>query len=216
MSEKTFVKWSGIALVLWALHWLVRDYIFAFTHGTTEGAVDATILGIQGKQFGVLWPAFAPLGLVGLAGLFVQASPRLGRLGRAGFVTAGLGIAMWFVSSAMQYWLADIERDFYTPMVYNGWLLSILSVFVLTAGLVGAGIDVQRTRALPQGASLILIIGILMLPELLAVGYVVGHSDNSLFSKLLYGALTVPSDLCWLRLGVLRLAAAPGRSMSPA
>lgn len=216
MSEKTFVKWSGIALVLWALHWLVRDYIFAFTHGTTENAMDATILGIQGKQFGELWPAFALLGLVGLAGLFVQASPRLGRLGRAGFVIAGLGIAMWFVSSVMQYWLADIERDFYTPMVYNGWLLSILSVFVLTAGLVGAGIDVQRTRALPQGTSLILIIGILMLPELLAVGYVVGHSDNSLFSKLLYGALTVPSDLCWLRLGVLRLAAAPGRSMSPA
>lgn len=215
LIEKTLIRWSGYALILWAMHWLIRDYTFAFTHGTTEDAMDATILGIEGKQFGVLWSAFAPLGLVGLAGLYLQASPRLGRLGRAGFLVAGLGAAMWFASSAMQYWLADIERDFYTPMVYNGWLLSILSVFVLTAGLIAAGIDVQRARALPRGTSLILVIGILTLPEVLAVSYLVGHSENSLFSKLLYGAITVPSDLCWLRLGILSVAAAPVRALSP-
>ena len=53
------------------------------------------------------------------------------------------------------------------------------------------------------GRSLVLLIGILLVPTGLLVGYWVGHNDGSLSAQLVYGAISVPYDLCWLRLGVL-------------
>jgi hypothetical protein len=202
----TFVRWGGVALILWASHLLVRDFTWAFTHGTTEDFMGLTFLGFSAGQYAVVWPAFAPLGVIGLAAVYVRVSPALRRIGRSGFVVALLGLALFFVASAMQYWTG---AGFYTPMVYGGWLLSLASYFVLAAGLVVAGIDVRRANALPRGRSLILILGILLVPTLVLVGYIVGRSDDSLAWKLLYGGVSVPYDLCWLWLGFLLLARHP-------
>jgi hypothetical protein len=210
LRKKTFIKWSGFALVLWALQLLVRDFTFAFTHGTTEADMDLTFLGLNSLQYARLWTAFGLLGLIGLAGVYVQVSRRLSKTGKAGFWVAFLGLALWFTAQVMQVWILDPDVYFYSPLVYGGWLLSIVSYFVLAAGLVLAGTDIQRASALPRGRSLILIIGILMVPTVLLVGYIVGHSDDSLPWKLLYGGISVPYDLCWLWLGVLLLAATPG------
>lgn len=199
----TFVRWGGVALILWASHLLVRDFTWAFTHGTTEAYMGLTFLGLSAGQYAVVWPAFAPLGLIGLAAVYVQLSPQLGKIGKAGFVVAFLGLALFFIASVMQNWMG---ADFYSPMVYGGWLLSLASVLLLAVGLVLAGIDIQRANSLPRGRSVILIAGILLVPTSLLVGYIVGHSDDSLPWKLLYGGVSVPYDLCWLWLGFLLLA----------
>jgi len=201
------ITWGGFALILWALHLLARDFIFAFTHGTTEQAMGRTFLGLVDKQYGLVWPAFFPLGLVGLTGVYVQASARLGRIGKAGFLVALLGLAMWFLAQVMQYWILDIDKYFYSPLVYGGWLLQIVALFVLTAGLLLAGVDVQRANALRRGRSLILVMGILSLPTFLLMAYLVGHSDGGLNTQLIYGGLSVPWDLCWLWLGYVLIAA---------
>lgn len=207
MRTSKFIKSSGLALLLWAMHLLVRDYIFAFTHGTTDGAMGLTVLGLNSSQYSVLWTAFAPLGLIGFAGVYVQVSPRLSRLGKAGSFVALLGLALSFMAAVMQFWILDVDKYFHSPLVYNGWLLSIVSLFVLTTGLVLAGIEVQRANALPRARSLILMIGILLLPTALLHPYVVQQSDGSLFSQLLYGSLSVPYDLCWAWLGYVLIAA---------
>ena len=214
MRKKTFIKWSGFALVLWALHLLVRDFTFAFTHGSTEADMDLTFLGLNSLQYARLWTAFGLLGLIGLAGVYAQVSPRISKTGKAGFWVALLGLALWFTAQVMQVWILDPDAYFDSPLVYGGWLLSVVSYFVLAAGLVLAGIDIQRANALPRGRSSILIAGILLVPTVLLVGYIVGHSDDSLPWKLLYGGISVPYDLCWLWLGVLLLAGSPGISDS--
>jgi hypothetical protein len=140
---------------LWALHLLVRDFIFAFTHGTTEAAMGLSFLGLNGKQYAQLWTAFVLLGVVGLAGLYVQVSPRLSKIGKAGFLVALLGIALSFMAAVMQVWILDPDKYFHSPLVYGGWLLSILSLFVFTVGLILAGINMRRANALPQGRSLV-------------------------------------------------------------
>jgi hypothetical protein len=203
LSARTFIRWSGFALVLWAVHLLVRDYVFAFTHGTTEAAMGLKVLGLTSSQYSVLWTAFAPLGVIGFAGVYVQLSPRLSRIGKAGFVVALLGLALWFMSAVMQFWILDVDRYFHSPLVYGGWLLSLVSLLVLTAGLGLAGVDVRRANALPRARSLILVIGITLLPTIVLQVYLVQHSDGSLLSKMLYGSLSVPCDLCWLWLGSL-------------
>ena len=154
MSTKTFITWSGYALILWALHGLARDFVFAFTHGTTEAAMGRTFLGLNSSQYSVVWTAFAPLGLVGLAGVYLQAGPRLSRAGKAGFVVALLGLGLWFVAGVMQFWILDVDVYFHSPLVYGGWLLSLVSLLVLAAGLVLAGIAVHRSNALPPARSL--------------------------------------------------------------
>ncbi len=207
MRTSVFTRLSGLALILWALHMLVRDYIFAFTHGTTESAMDLTVLGLTSSQYSVLWTAFAPLSLIGFAGVYGRVSSRLGRLGRVGFFVAFLGLALWFISAVMQFWILDVDRYFHSPLVYGGWLLSLVSLLVLTAGLVLTGIAVQRANALPQARSLILVTGVLLLPTIALQVYLVQHSDDSLFTKLFYGSLSVPWDVCWAWLGYVLLAA---------
>lgn len=166
-----------------------------------------TLLGLNSSQYSVLWTAFAPLAIVGLAGVYLRASPRLSKAGNAGFAVALLGLALWFIAALMQFWILDVDRYFHSPLVLGGWFLSILSLFVLTAGLVLAGIDIQRSIALPRGGSLILVSGILLLPTVLLQVFLVQHSDRSLAAKLLYGGLSVPYDLCWLSLGLLGVQA---------
>ncbi|MEO8463400.1 MAG: hypothetical protein ABI555_09315 [Chloroflexota bacterium] len=207
MRTDTFVKSSGFALILWALHLLARDYIFAFTHGSSEYDNHLTFLGLSAGQFAMLWTPFTLLGVLGLAGVYGQASPRLRTAGRVGFLVALLGLGMWFVAQVMQVWILDPDRYFHSPLIYGGWLLSLASLFVLTVGLVLAGIDIRRADARPRGRSLILILGILFLPTVFLQAYLVGVSDDSFASKLLYGSLSVPYDLCWLWLGYLLVTA---------
>jgi uncharacterized membrane protein (DUF485 family) len=205
-KREGFVRWGGVALILWASHLLVRDFTWAFTHGTTEDYEGLRFLGLSSGQYALVWPAFAPLGLIGLAAVFVRVSPRLGAIGSAGFVIALVGLALYLVASVMQNWMG---ADFYSSMVLGGWLLSILSVFVLALGLVLAGIDILRANALPRGRLVVLMAGILLVPTLLLTGYIVGNSENTLPWQLLYGGISVPYDLCWLWLGVLLLARTP-------
>jgi hypothetical protein len=207
LRTSIFIKLSGVALLLWALHLPIRDFVFAFTHGTTEEAMGLTFLGLDGKLYAFLWTPFPLIGLFGLAGVYFQSSSRLSMVGKAGFVVAFLGLATWFIAAVMQYWILDIDEYFHSPLVYGGWLLSIASVFVLTAGLVLAGIDIQRANAFPRARSLILMIGILLLPTALLHPYVVQQSDGSLVSKLLYSSLSVPYALCWAWLGYVLIAA---------
>ena len=212
MRKEAFVKWSGFALILWALQMIARDYIFAFTHGSSEYDNRLTLLGLSAGQFAMLGTPFTLLGVLGLAGVYGQASPRLSTAGRAGFLVALLGLGMWFVAQVMVVWILDPVRYFRSPLVYGGWLLSLASIFVLTVGLVLAGIDIRKAHALPRGRSLILTIGILLLPTVLIQGYLVANSDGFFGSKLLYGSLSVPYDLCWLWLGYLLVTATQGVS----
>jgi hypothetical protein len=70
-----------------------------------------------------------------------------------------VGLVLSFIAAVMQFWILDVDRYFHSPLVYGGWLLSILSVFVFTAGLILSGFAIQRTNALPRARSLILIVG---------------------------------------------------------
>lgn len=213
MRKIAFIKSSGLALILWALHLLVKDFIFAFTHGTTETAMDITFLGLNRSQYSVLWTPFALLGVAGLAGVYAEVSPRIGKTGKAGFLVAIVGLALSFVAAVMQFWILDVDKYFHSPLVLGGWFLSLLSVFISTVGLIFAGRDIGRTNALPRGRFLVLIIGLLTLPTFFFVSYVVMNSNDTLPWKLLYGSLSVPSDLCWAWLGYVLIAAS--RNPSP-
>jgi hypothetical protein len=186
---------------------LVKDFIFAFTHGTTEAALGVTFLGLNSSQYSVLWTPFVLLGVAGLTGLYAEVSPRIGKMGKVGFWVAIVGLVLSFVAAVMQFWILDVDRYFHSPLVLGGWLLSLLAFFISTVGLIFAGLDSGRTNALPRGRFLVLIIGLLALPTFFLIWYVVKNSTDTLPWKLFYGSLSAPSDLCWAWLGYVLIAA---------
>ncbi len=214
MRTGTFIRWSGLALLVWAAHLLVRDFIFAFTHGTTEAAMGDRILGLGSSQYSVMWTPFPLLGVVGLIGLNAVVASRIGRAGKAGLWVAIVGLALSFVGGVMQFWILDVDTYFTSPLVLGGWLLWLLSLLIATTGLIIAGLGIARTDALLGARYLVLVIGLLALPTFILQPWVVGNSDDTLPWKLLYGSLSVPYDLCWAWLGAVLMGA--GRDPRPA
>ena len=114
----------------------------------------------------------------------------------------------------MQFWIVDVDRYFYSPLVLGGWILWLLSLLIATTGLIIAGSDIARTDALPGARYLVLVIGLLALPTFFLQPWVVGNSDDTLPWRLLYGGRSVPYDLCWAWLGSVLIGA--GRDPGPA
>ncbi|OGO55821.1 MAG: hypothetical protein A2V85_07460 [Chloroflexi bacterium RBG_16_72_14] len=83
MRTGTLIRWSGLALLVWAAQLIVKDFIFAFTHGTTESAMGDRIFGLNSSQYSVVWTPFALLGVAGLTGLYAVVSSLIGRAGKA-------------------------------------------------------------------------------------------------------------------------------------
>ena len=207
MRTGAFIRWSGLALLVWAAHLLVKDFIYAFTHGTTEAAMGDRIFGLNSSQYSIVWTPFALLGVVGLTGLYAVVSSRIGRAGKAGLMVAIVGLTLSFVGGVMQFWILDVDTYFYSPLVLGGWLLWLLSLLIATAGLVTAGLDIARRDALPGARFLVLVIGLLALPTFFFQPWVVANSDDTLPWRLFYGGLSVPYDLCWAWLGSVLIAA---------
>ena len=214
MRTGTFIRWSGFALLVWAAHLLLREFIFAFTHGTTEAAMGDRILGLGSSQYSVVWTPFPLLGVVGLIGLYAVVSTSIGRVGKAGLMVAIVGLALSFVGGVMQFWILDVDTYFYSPLVLGGWLLWLLSLLIATTGLIIAGLGIARADALPGARYVVLVIGLLALPTFFLQPWVVFNSDDSLSWRLLYGSLSVPYDLCWAWLGFVLIRA--GRDRVPA
>ncbi len=214
MRAGTFIRWSGLALLVWAAQMIVKDFIFAFTHGTTEAAMGDRIFGLNSSQYSVVWTPFALLGVAGLVGLYAVVSSRLGRAGNASLAVAIIGLALSFVGGVMQFWILDVDTYFSSPLVLGGWILWLLSLLITTIGLIIAGADIARAHAMPGARYLVLVIGLLALPTFFLRSWVVGNSDDTLAWRLLYGSLSVPYDLCWAWLGSVLIRA--GRDPAPA
>ena len=213
MRTNTFVKWSGLALLLWALHLLIRDSIFAFTHGSSQAAMDLTFLGLRAGHYAVLWTPFALLGVAGLAGVYAEVSPLIGKRGRAGLGVAIVGLALLFVAGVMQYWIPG--TSFNSPLSLSGLYLSLLALLAATFGLIVAGLDIRRTDPLPRGRSVVLIIGLVAVPTILFRSWVVMNSPDTFSWRLLYVGAFVPWELCWAWLGYVLVAASrnPGHAL---
>jgi hypothetical protein len=214
VSRGTILRASGSALLVFAAHAVARDFIFAFTHGSSEGAVGATLLGFKASQYAALWTPFPLLAAVGLAGVYLETAPRIGTTARVGLGAAMVGFALWFAAGIMQTWILDPDRYFYSPLVQGGWYLSLFAMLITALGMIGGGLAIARRAALP-GPSVVLLIGLLALPTVVGTALVVANSTDSLAWRLAYGSISVPYDACWAWLGLVLVGRVSERGPSP-
>lgn len=155
-----------------------------------------TPLGIRLSEFkyktpNVFWKLFpsAPLLLlIGVLGLYLWLSDRLGRLGKAGLLLAGLGLVLIIVGDVGQFWL-KLDNVYIMSAPANRTFR--IGLLVLAVGSIIFGAEGLRTRAIPLWAAVPFAVG--------SVGALVSFSEDL---GTLGATLWVFYGACWALLGL--------------
>ncbi len=128
--------------VLWALWYVGVSLVGGTGYGT----------------YNRLMPVVLLLLAVGLLGVHAAQNGSHGRVGRAGFVVALVGLLVMIAGNVADFWVFA-ERG-YGPASpkHNAWMLFGLGLFALYAGTVLFGVGTLRARVLPRSGALLLLI----------------------------------------------------------
>ena len=154
------LSWCGIALVAAGVSQVVATLLHP-SHETAETIIAAEVRLVAAH---VLYTLSWLLVLLGLPGLYVVQSSRLGRLGRAGFLLAFVGTYLIAVTGNFGFLAPVLARQApavidaisqYPPVVaVNG-----LAAMTFMVGYALFGIAIIRTAALPRLSGILLAVG---------------------------------------------------------
>jgi hypothetical protein len=141
MTSSNIVRWGGIAAMLGGLFWVVWSLL---------GRVSFEAAGSPFADLMLLLAALLTLG--GLVGLHALQGGNYGRLGRAGFYTAAVGLllqalaALFFMGS--DAWEVTLQ-----------WLVAPVGSWIILVGLVLYGAATLQARVLARwwGVGLIVV-----------------------------------------------------------
>lgn len=202
MTPRAWTYWAGPAAVLGGLLWIVFVTGHTFTHGSTQSPRGAALLGLESLNFFRLLaipPLLFAVGLVGARASRAARGVSDGRLGRAGFVVALLGLALVALGVILETWIVDPSEDFSHPLVQAGWIAYLLGLFpVLPLGMILFGVgSPQMSRRVRL---LAIVIGVLA-PLQWFEGILSSVSTGSLTWDLFYSALRGLLGGGWMALG---------------
>ena len=162
MSSSNLVRWSGLATVMGAVLLIVLDLAeFIIIGGQPESAVAANSALVIVRATYMLAITLMSLGLVGLYAIQTE---QVGTLGLIAFLVSYFGIvttagAQWG-AAFLGPWLAEVAPAILdtepTGLFVAGFILSFL-LFAL--GWLLFGLASLRARVLPQGSSILMMVG---------------------------------------------------------
>ncbi|MEW6638196.1 MAG: hypothetical protein AB1425_15425 [Actinomycetota bacterium] len=138
--------------------------------------------------FWKLFPSAPLLILIGLVGLRLRASDRLGWLGRAGFWVAVAGIVLVVAGDVGKFWLELDNVYIMTAPAYRSLRLGLV---LFAAGSLAFGVDAARKEALPVWGALPFSVGAL-------AGFIAVLQDLGSFGA----GLWISFGVAWLWLGL--------------
>jgi hypothetical protein len=168
MTSSNIVRWGGIAAMLGGLFWVVWSLL---------ERVSFEAAGSPFADLMLLLAALLTLG--GLVGLHALQGGNYGRLGRAGFYTAAVGLlvqalaALFFMGS--DAWEVTLQ-----------WLVAPVGSWIILVGLVLYGAATLQARVLARWCG----VGLIVVPPLAFY----------MNSKIFYGSLALFAVL-WVALG---------------
>ena len=169
MTSSNIIRWGGIAAMLGGVFWVVWSLL---------GRVSFEAAGSSFAD-GLLLLA-AVLTLAGLVGLHALQGANYGRIGRAGFYTAGAGflvqaLAALFLLMGSDAWEVTLQ-----------WLVAPVGSLIILVGLVLYGAATLQARVLARWCG----VGLIVVPPLAFY----------MNSKIFYGSLALFGVL-WVALG---------------
>lgn len=162
MSSTDLIRWSGLAALVGGVLFILADILnFAFFPGEESAQMMATSSWFIIQILSLLGLLFIT---IGLPGMYAHQAQEAGTLGLISFVTAFSGMLMTFGLLWGEPFLGPYLAEA-APNVLgaepSGVLLigAVLTLMLFAAGWLLFGAVSLRTKELPRGASILLIIG---------------------------------------------------------
>jgi hypothetical protein len=146
MGSSNLIRWAGLAAmvggVLWALWTVGFDFVGYGEPGTPAYA--------RYEAYNRLLPLSLLPVMVGFLGLHAAQRGSYGRLGKAGFVTALLGLALAVAGSVGEFWVLTTQPYGESSGREASWAIYLLGPLVLAIGSVLFGIATARAKVLAR------------------------------------------------------------------
>jgi len=183
---------------------IANAFVFAFTHGSTTVNKMGSVLGLNEQEWSQI-AAVLPI-LLG-AGLFAykfHMRDRMNRLALTGYWVAIIALAIRMMSEIPQFFI-NIREDYQSPLGLSSWFVFLVSLPLLTVGMLILGIGCYRSGIRGSALYTPLLISLLTIPTLVVGGLIPGLSDDSTISRYIFGTTTIPLGLAWSWLSILAL-----------
>ena len=150
MASSTLIRWAGLAAMMGGVLWALWTMGFNFV-GYGEP-------GTPAYERYELYNRLLPLALlpvmVGFLGLHAAQRRSYGRLGKAGFVTAFVGLALAVAGSVGEFWVFTMQPYGEANGRDASWTIYLLGHLVLALGSVLFGIATVRAKVLARKTAL--------------------------------------------------------------
>jgi hypothetical protein len=145
---RSLLRWSGLICVPGGVLWALSPL-----------GIQLSVLRFHTPNvFWKLFPSAPLLLLIGLVGLHLRISARSGRLERAGFLLALVGLVLVLAGNVGQFWLGTDDVYIMTAPAYRAFRLGLL---VLAVASVLFGVAAARDGTLPLWGTLPFVVGAL-------------------------------------------------------
>lgn len=156
MGSSNLIRWAGLAAMVGGVLWALWTVGFNFVGYGEPG----TLAYERYEAYNRLLPlALLPV-MVGFLGLHAVQRRSYGRLGRAGFIMALVGLALAVAGSVGEFWVFTMQPYGEANGRDASWMIYLLGHLVLAIGSVLFGIATVGAKVLPgKTATLFAVLG---------------------------------------------------------
>lgn len=150
MSAKR-IRWTGLLVMLGGALWPVAWLLDGLTADGTRA-----VLGLSERGWRTMLNPALLFFICGLAAFYAREGGRLGKSGKAGFVTSLVGLGAMLVGNVLEFWFFGSSHP--SAVEHTGWITFLLGVLILGIGSVFFGMATRKARVVaPSGAWLLIL-----------------------------------------------------------
>ncbi|MDQ6422006.1 hypothetical protein RB620_21485 [Paenibacillus sp. LHD-117] len=179
-------------------------FVYANTHGTTTVNNMGQLLGLNEQEWGRIAAVIPALLWAALLAFRLRIGDRITRLSAIGYRVASAALAIRILSELPQFFI-DMRTDYQSPLGMSSWLLYLLSLPLLSIGMLSISFGCKR---IGMGGFMFyapLLAGLLTIPSFLAGGFLAEISDNGAIFRSSAVLLSIPQGLAWIGIGIAAL-----------
>jgi hypothetical protein len=172
-------------------------FAYAYTHGSNTVNAMGSWLGLNELEWGRISVIIPVLLWAALLAFRLYVGERLERPFSIGYRLASAAMAMRVLSELPQFYI-NMRLEYQSPLGLGSWFGYLLSVLLLTVGMLLMGIGCRRSGITGIVGHAPLLIALLAIPTIAAGGFLAEISDDSTIFRVSAGILSIPQGVAWL------------------
>ncbi len=179
-------------------------FVYAYTHGSNTVNAMGSWLGLNELEWGRVAAIIPVLLWASLLAFRRYVGNRVTRPFGIGYRLASAAMGMRVLSEIPQFYV-DMRLEYQSPLGLGSWFGYLLSVILLTLGMLLMGIGCRLAGVTGVVAHAPLLIGLLTIPTIAAGGILAEISDDRTIFRVITGVLSIPQAMAWLWFSIVPL-----------